>query len=54
MSELEGQEEKGNLNCSIMKMKSILAGILSLTVATLLEYSWYHHEALLMALLCAV
>lgn len=37
-----------------MKIKSILSEILGLTVTTLLEYSWYYHEVLLMALFCAV
>lgn len=36
-----------------MKMKSTLSEILGLTVTALLEYSWYYHEVLLMALFCA-
>lgn len=54
MSGLEDHEEKGILSCSRMKIKSILSEILGLTVTTLLEYSWYYHEVLLMALFCAV
>lgn len=54
MAGLEDHEEKGILNCFIMKIKSILSEILGLTVTTLLEYFWYYHEVLLMALFCAV
>lgn len=37
-----------------MKTKSILSEIVGLTVNTLLEYSWYYHAVLPMALYCAV
>lgn len=37
-----------------MKIKFTLSETVGLTVTTLLEYSWYYHAVLLMALFCAV